>query len=196
MRQRSRSPKIRKAVFLTSLIGIGASVCPVTAVAVPQGEANAPSSPKLVLTQEKDGTASLIAHLINSGSQPLILNLGMMLANGRQQFADRIRLQLTRPDKTVLHLHLRDPGTIMGRMDPMIIPLPSNATYSLQLDLIQYCAPKEHVWKLDLPPGSYTARAEYTGGIPQRTALDTQSLSLLRYWSGTIRSDALSFSVR
>jgi hypothetical protein len=198
MRRHNRSLKVRNAALLIALIGIGVSLCPVLAIAISQGGANGPSPPRLVLSQQKEGTPSLVAHLINSGSQPLILNVGMMLANGRQQFADRIQLQLTRPDKTVLHLRILGPGVIAGRVDPMIIPLPSNATYSVQLDLNQYSAPKEHIWKLDLPPGSYAVRAEYTGvAVPQRTAnLDVQGLSLMPYWTGTIQSGVLNFTVR
>lgn len=170
----------------------------VSDIAVSQGDGNAPSPLRLVLAQEKEGTPSLVAQVINSGSQPLILNIGTMLANGRQQFADRLQLQLTRPDKTVLHLHMLGPGAIAGRIDPMVIPLPPHATYSLELDLNQYCAPKEHVWKLDLPPGSYVLGAEYTGvGVPQRTAnLDMQGLSLMPYWTGTIQSSVLNFTVK
>jgi len=170
----------------------------VSGIAVSQVDGNAPSSLRLVLAQEKEDPPSLVAQVINSGPQPLILNIGMMLANGRQQFADRIQLQLTRPDKTVVHLHMRGPGAIAGRIDPMFIPLPPNASYSLELDLNQYCAPKEHVWKLDLPPGSYALRAEYTGvGVQQRAAnLDMQGLSLMPYWTGTIQSGVLNFTVK
>ena len=170
----------------------------VSGVAVSQVDNNAPSSLRLVLAQEKEGAPGLVARLVNSGLQPLILNIGMMLANGRQQFADRIRLQLTRLDKTVLHLHMLGPGVIGGRIDPMVIPLPPNATYSLELDLNQYNAPEEHVWKLDLSPGSYALRAEYTGvGVPQRAAnLDMLGLSLMPYWTGTIESSLLNFTVK
>ncbi len=194
MRHSTHSLKIRQAA---ALVGIGVMVS-VLGIAVPQLDGNAPSSLRLVLAQEKEGTPSLVAQLINSGSQPLILNIGMMLANGRQQFADRIQLQLTRPDKTVLHLHMLGPGVIAGRIDPMVIPLPPNAAYSVKLALNQYCAPKEHVWKLDLPPGSYALRAEYTGvGVPQRaTNLDMQGLSLMPYWTGTIQSGVLNFTVK
>ena len=151
MRRHNHSLKVRHATLLMALIGIGVSLCPVSAIAISQAGADAPSPPRLVLSQPKEGKGSLVAQLINSGSQSLILNVGIMLANGRQQFADRIQLQLTRPDKTMLHLQMLGPGAIAGRIDPMIIPLPSNASYSLQVNLSQYCAPKEHVWKVDLP---------------------------------------------
>ncbi len=66
------------------------------------------------------------------------------------------------------------------------------------MDLNQYDAPEERVWKLDLSPGSYALRAEYTGvGVPQRAAnLDMLGLSLMPYWTGTIESSLLNFTVK
>jgi len=167
----------------------------VSDVAVSQVKADLQSSLKLVATRT-EGTSIVIASLINSGSQPLILNVGMMLANGRQQFAERVQLQLTTPEGRLLHLRMRGPPAIAGRVDYMIVPLPPGASYSLQLDLNQYCAPQEEVWRLDLHRGTYTLRAEYTGVGVSRTNLDMPGISLMPCWTGTIHSEVLNFTLK
>ena len=173
------SREIVQSALLIALVEIGGPLFPLKAVAASPAEADVVSL-TLALVQ-KEGSSSLIADLINSGSQPLILNLGMMLANGRQQYMDRIQLELTTVDKKVLHLRMRGPGVVAGRIDPMIVPLPPGATYSVLLDLNQYCAPDEQVWRLQLRPGSYPLRAKYTGvGVPQHAAnLDMKGISLM-----------------
>jgi hypothetical protein len=189
-----RPQKIARAV-VTVLVGFGAKMFPVSDAAVSQVRSDPPEGLRLVVTY-KEGTSVVNATLVNSGSQPLILNVGIMLANGRQQFADRIQLQLTTPARKLLHLHLLGPAVVAGRVDPMIVPLPLGASYSLQLNLNEYCAPDEGVWKPDLHRGAYTLRAEYTGVGVSRTNLDMSGISLMPYWTGRIQSEVLSFTLR
>ena len=131
------------------------------------------------------------------GSEPLVLNVGMMLANGKQQYADRIHLLLAGPDNKLLHLEMTGPGVVAGRIDPMVLTLPAGATFSLPVALSQYSAAAEKVWKLDLKPGRYSLQAEYTGvGVPQQAAnLDMQGIAVMPFWTGTVRSNVLSISV-
>ncbi len=121
----------------------------------------------------------------------------MIWANGGELYPDRIRLQLTLPGGKLLHLEIILPTGIIGRSDPMVVPLPAGASYSLQFSLDQYCAPKEEVWRLDLPTGSYSIVAEYTGvTVPRQSAnSDVQGISLFPYWTDTVRSDVLKFEV-
>ena len=173
-------------VWVTCLAGMAAMT----------SSASVAGSPHLVITQPP-GTLRFKVELQNSGPTPLILNVGMMLANGRELYPDRIRLQLAGPDKKVLHLQMILPTGIAGRSDAMVVPLPSGASYSLQFGLDGYIAPNESVWRLDLHPGSYSIVAEYTGvAVPMRSAnLDMQGISLFPYWTGTVRSDVLNFEV-
>src|SRR6516162_9378954 len=116
MGHRIRSRRRERAAFVTVLVGIGATMFTASDVAVSQIKSDLQSSLKLVATY-KEGTFIVIASLTNSGSQPLILNVGMMLANGRQQFAEKIQLQLTTPGKRLLHLRMRGPAAVGGRLD-------------------------------------------------------------------------------
>ncbi len=134
--------------------------------------------------------------LHNAGDQPLILNLGMMLANGRKQYADAIHLSLTDARGRALPLELKGPAFVAGRIDPLVVPLPQGATITLPVDLTDYSSPKEHVWELSLAPGRYKLSAKYSGaGVFQRQAnLDMKGISLMPYWTGTVESNVVEFT--
>src|SRR4051812_18484536 len=87
-----------RLAWVLPLSGIAMITFVVAAIPVPRLESQAPqtaSSLQLAVV-EKSGSR-FIVKLQNLSAQPLILNLGVMLANGREQYADRVRLQLTRP---------------------------------------------------------------------------------------------------
>ena len=156
-----------------------------------------PDSLQLKLLQKAPGQLFSV-ELHNRGSQALILNLGMMLANGREQYPDKIRLQLTGPNNKLFHLEMTGPGMIAGRIDPMVLPLPSGATFALMIDIEHYYAPATKRWKLNLSPGHYTLRAEYTGvGISQRAAnFDMLGVALMPFWTGRVQSNILPFTAK
>jgi hypothetical protein len=151
---------------------------------------------QLILVQ-KASKPLFCVELHNGGDQPPILNLGMMLGNGRGQYANRIHILLGGSREKLLHLEMRGPGVIAGRLDRMLVPIPVGATFALSIDLRDYSAPKEQIWNLNLPPGQYTLRAEYTGsGVPLGAAnLDMQGIVLMPYWTGTVESNIVPFSL-
>jgi hypothetical protein len=79
----------------------------------------------------------------------------------------------------------------------MVVPIPVRAGFALHVDLRDYFAPKEKVWNLNLSPGQYTLRAEYTGaGVSQLGAnLDMKGIALMPYWTGSARSNSLLFTL-
>jgi len=135
--------------------------------------------------------------LHNTGEQPLILNLGMMLANGKQQYADAVTLVLTDNHGKTTPLKLLGPAYVAGRIDPLVVPLPKGATFTLPVNLTDYISPKNNLWQVTLAPGDYTISAAYAGvGVPQQGAnLDMQGISLMPYWTGAVRSNAVTFMV-
>jgi hypothetical protein len=184
---------------VTSLLSQAALLLVASVIATPRLDRKAESdatSLQLVLTQEPE-TLIFTAHWQNSGSKALVLNLGIMLANGREQYPDSLRLKLTLPEENVLHLQMIGPGVIGGRIDPMVVPLPPGATYSVRFSLNQYNAPEEKIWKLNLRSGSYSLTANYTGvAVPLQAAnLDMKGISLMPYWTGTVQSDVLKFTI-
>jgi len=93
---------------------------------------------------------------------------------------------------------MKQPAGVAGRIDPMVVPLPANATFTLRADLDGYSAPADNVWTLNLKPGQYSLHAEYSGvGVPLRAANgDMKGLSLVPYWTGAVVSDTVTFDVR
>ncbi|HZS27757.1 MAG TPA: hypothetical protein VFB76_11045 [Candidatus Angelobacter sp.] len=133
--------------------------------------------------------------LRNTGENDLILNLGIMLANGRKQYPNAIVLVLTDQDRKSRRLELRDPAAIGGRMDPLIVPLPVGSSYSLPVDLDKYWAAASREIEYKLNPGSYSLVAEFTGRAVSRQSanLDVKGIALMPYWEGTVTSNQLSF---
>jgi hypothetical protein len=136
------------------------------------------------------GPPKLRVELRNTGKNDLILNLGMMLAKGRKQYAKAIVLILTDSEGKSRTFDLREPAIVAGRVDPMVVPLPIGATYSLPIDLNNYwpAASKEFEYKLR---GAYTIEAKFSGEkVPAR-----QDLLLALYWIGAVTSNRLTFEV-
>ena len=65
------------------------------------------------------------------------------------------------------------------------------------MDLASYISAKEHVWELELVPGRYKLSAEYVGAaVSRRQAnLDMQGMALMPYWTGTVDSNTLPFTL-
>ena len=128
--------------------------------------------------------------LRNTGEDDLILNLGIMLANGRKQYPKAIVLLITDSEGKSRLFDLREPSAIGGRMDPLIVPLASGGAYSLPVDLGKYWAApsKEFEYKLR---GAYSIEARFTG----EKAPARQDTLLARYWIGKVTSNRLTFEV-
>lgn len=149
----------------------------------------------LVQAQAVAGQTRFRVELHNAGDQALILNLGMMLANGRKQYANAIHLSLTDAKGKTLPLDLTGPAIVSGRVDPLIVPLPQGATFTLPVDLKDYSSPRQHIFDPALA-GSYILSAEYTGaGVPEQTVnLDMKGIALMLYWIGTVKSNNVPFT--
>jgi len=106
-------------------------------------------------------TPKFKVELRNAGKNDLILNLGIMLANGRKQYPNAIVLILTDQDGKSRRLELRDPAVIAGRMDPLIVPLPVGSSYSLPVDLDRYWAAASREFEYKLNPGNYSLVTEF-----------------------------------
>lgn len=128
--------------------------------------------------------------LRNNGKDDLVLNLGVMLANGRKQYPRAFVLILTDSEGKSRVFNLREPTAVAGRLDPMILPVPIGAAFSLPVDLANYwpAATKEFEYNLR---GNYTIEARFTGEkVPA-----TMDLLLAPYWIGEVTSNRLTFEV-
>jgi len=135
--------------------------------------------------------------LRNAGENDLILNLGIMLANGKKQYPNAVVLTLTDAQGKSRRFDLREPWYIAGRLDPLVLPLPTGADFSILVDLDKYWAAASKEFDYKLKPGSYSLEARFTGkGVSQQEAnLDVKGIALMSYWAGTVTSNRLQFEV-
>jgi hypothetical protein len=98
---------------------------------------------------------------------------------------------LTDAGGKTLPLDLTGPAIAGGRIDPLVVPLPEGATFTLPIDLKSYSSPRQHVFELSLAPGRYTLSA----GVSQQEAnLDMRGILLMPYWIGTVESNVVPFT--
>jgi hypothetical protein len=143
-----------------------------------------------------ESTDSLQLHVTfeNVSDKDTVLNLGMMLANGKVHLPDAVRLILTDPDGQSRELFFSD-TRVAGRVDDYAVPLRAGSAYTLRLRLKDYWCPKSNEFRLALKPGIYGVRAEFTGNGAQHVNSDTEGLGLMHFWTGKLESDAAQFQI-
>jgi hypothetical protein len=133
----------------------------------------------------------------NIGDKDVVLNLGMMLANGRVHLPTEIRLILTDSGGETKELHFSDkryPG-VTGRIDDYAVPLSVGSAYTLRLSLDNFWCPKTKEFRLNLKPGVYRVRSELTGKGAQFVNGDMEGMKLMKFWKGTLQSDVTVFQI-
>jgi len=131
--------------------------------------------------------------LQNIGKKDLVLNLGIMLANGKEQYSTAVKLILTDPNGKTYEFHNnigRHPG-IAGRVDPFVVPLAVGCTYILRVDFDNYWFVSPVGVPVPLPQGRYRVAAVFNGKAVtfKQTGVYTQDL----YWNGVIKSKKILF---
>jgi hypothetical protein len=135
--------------------------------------------------------------LRNAGENDLILNLGMMLANGKKQYPNAVGLTLTDAQGKSRRFVLREPAYVAGRLDPLVLPIPAGAAFSIPVDFDKYWAAASKEFDYKPKPGNYSLEAQFTGkGVSQQEAnLDVKGIALMPYWTGKVTSNHLQFEV-
>jgi len=131
--------------------------------------------------------------LQNAGKKDLVLNLGMMLANGKEQYSTAVKLIFTDPNGKTYEFRNnigRHPG-IAGRVDPFLVPLAFGCTYVLRVDFDNYWSISSTGVPVSLPKGQYLVAAIFDGKAInfKDTGLYTRDL----YWTGVIKSKEVLF---
>jgi len=181
-----------------------------TALVLAAGEVRAPARSELragdallrmsicVATPRKVNESPMFrVSLENVGDVDVILNLGIMLANGKVHLPERIRLILTDAEGQARELHFSDrrfPG-VAGRVDDYVLPLRAGSTYIIRLSLDDYWCAKTKEFRLKLKPGQYKVRAEFTGEAANHLNHDTRGIGLMNYWKGELQSDPVAFRI-
>ena len=132
--------------------------------------------------------------LNNVSDKDTVLNLGMMLGNGRVQLPTAVRLILTDSGGDTRKLHFPVPN-VGGRVDDFIVPLRAGSTYTLRLSLKDYWCPESKEFPLKLAPGSYGVCAEFIGTQAQHLNEDTEVLMFMPFWTGKLKSEVAQLQI-
>lgn len=149
-------------------------------------------SPVKTYQQNDNDKTRFNVTLQNVGKKDLVLNLGMMLANGKEQYSTGVKLIFTDPNGKTYEFHNnigRHPG-IAGRVDPFVVPLAVGCTYVLRVDFDNYWLVPVGI---SLPKGQYHVAAIFESKAVVHTNLDMEGISLMLYWTGVIKSEELLF---
>ena len=130
--------------------------------------------------------------LENVGKEDLMVNLGMMLANGKKQLPAGIHLTAIDGAKKTHTLTFNEPR-VAGRVDPFIVPLPSGGRYSVPVALDDFsCADL----KGPLQAGDYKLVAGFAGDYPLgKTNVGMEGLASFTYWAGSAKSGETELTV-
>ena len=133
----------------------------------------------------------------NAGDKDVMLNLGMMLANGKVLLPEAIHLILIDSAEKSRELHFSDrryPG-VAGRIDDYAVPLRVGSAYTLRLSLDNFWCPKTKEFRLNLKPGEYRIRSEFAGKGAQAVNRDMEGIHLMNFWQGMLQSDVTVFRI-
>jgi hypothetical protein len=150
----------------------------------------------------------------NVGSNDLLLNMGVMLANGRKQFPDAVTVLITNPKGKTEECGLQGPAAVAGWVGPFVVPVPAGASFSLPIDLEKLTsdwkscfAPRGYV-NLIPAPGKYAVRVQFTeksqinehlppipGLPPSTTSIEWGGQILCPVWIGRVISNQVEFEL-
>jgi RNA polymerase sigma factor (sigma-70 family) len=129
-----------------------------------------------------------MAVLENVGGDDLLLQLGVMLANGKRQFPSALHMSFNRFGvKRTWQAKLK---FVAGRLDPLVVPLGAGCRYALPLVGFDDEDPAQ--LGVPLKTGKYEVEVEFVADAAKREG-DIAKLPPEPYWAGAIKSAPLEF---
>ena len=122
----------------------------------------------------------------NLGPNDTMINLGITVANGARSYPTGVSLVARSANGKIQKLGSSEPETISGRYDPMVVPLPLKAVYSVHAKWSTFPA---------LSPGSYEFNVEFEGTSVRAHQGDMQGMNLIKSWIGKVESNKIKFNV-
>lgn len=138
-----------------------------------------------------DGNPRFQVQFRNIGKQDFMLNLGRVLGNGRTQIPDRISLELPDPSGKTQRLKFFNNIFVAGRVDDYVIPLKTDSTYSITVDLDQFYSPDSKGFNLRLTSGRTKVVGSLDGLVAMNINSDTPGIALMEFWTGKVWSNTL-----
>jgi len=138
-------------------------------------------------------TAQFRVAIENAGERDVVLNMGLMMANGQVLLPTALFLTITDSQKVGRELSfISDGRRLSGKMDDYVVPLRPGATYTMAVDLSHYWAAATKQFPLRLLRGEHTVVARLVARGAQYSKFD---IGLLKFWTGTVQSNELTFQV-
>jgi hypothetical protein len=144
-------------------------------------------------------TAQFRVAIENAGERDAVLNMGLMMANGQVLLPTALFLTITDSQKVGRELSFFSPSStagpvirLSGKVDDYVVRLGPGATYTMAVDLSHYWAAATKQFPLRLLTGEHTVVARLVARGAQYSKDDT---ALLKFWTGTVQSNELTFHV-
>ncbi len=145
------------------------------------------------VTPPATGSRKIMVALHNGGKEDVVLNLGIMLANGKKQFPTEVRLAVADEQGMTRQFRVAEPR-IAGRADDFVVPLCAGATYTVSLDLDRLSS--EEVAATSPRKGAYRFIAIFEGKDAQHVNSDVKGIGLMEFWTGKIESKPVNVVLR
>jgi hypothetical protein len=140
----------------------------------------------MVMLQTGPGLPVFELRLRNTGDHDLVVNIGMLA--GTKQYPEAFHFFLLDASGTAYQLLRKGSlAGIAGRIAPLIVALPVEASFSFPVDLALYCSFAEGC-PLRLTPSRYTIKADYYSS-------DQQDLEMFHIWKDRLQAPAIPFVV-
>jgi hypothetical protein len=186
------------ALACAFLLLLEGSSAPLTATAQPSSNQSKGLQITIHLDQthdQKSKTPSFRVEFLNSGDTDYMLNLGVMLGNGKKQYPRSVVLNLTDSRGKSRRFDLIEPTFVAGRVDLLIVPLAVGASFSVPVNLQKYWAAESSEFDYKFEPGQYYVEAQFTGTGASNPNRDMAGIGFMPYWEGTVVSNRLQFEV-
>jgi hypothetical protein len=140
------------------------------------------------------GGARLVIAFENTGDADFVLNLGMMLANGKVMLPHAIHLVVMDSGGNTRDLHFFDRRypAVAGRLDPFTVPLRAGSTYTVATTMNQYLVAATSNFNVRLA-GTDRIAARFEGTVAPDSNGDMVGVGLLNFWKGTVQSEFVQF---
>lgn len=166
MKSTTRLSSVRYSVFISALFFLAGSC----AAQNQNGASHPPhwtNGLRVSISLDQSSTPnhpSFRVELQNIGKDDMLLNVGKMVPAGPKEYATAISLTLFNSDGTPLRLeHIRATDENEANEKPLLLPLPSGATFSIPVHLENYRVTGSTGSHYELKPGTYSIQARFNG---------------------------------
>jgi hypothetical protein len=144
-------------------------------------------------------TAQFRVAIENAGERNAVLNIGLMMANGKVLLPTALFLTITDSQKVGRELSFISPSSpagplirLSGKVDEYVVRLGPGGRYTMAVDLSHYWAAATKEFPLRLSTGEHTVVARL---VARRAQYSKGDMAARKFWTGTVQSNELTFHV-